>query len=45
MTYELFSRVSLAADLPEYKLCQGDITTIVEHHPVSQGEEGYSRNI
>jgi hypothetical protein len=43
--YELFSRVALAEDLPEYKLCQGDVATIVEHHPVSDGEDGYSLEV
>lgn len=45
MSYELFSRVSLAEDLPEYKLCQGDIATIVEYHPVFDGEDGYSLEV
>jgi len=45
MKYELFSRVALAEDLPEDKLCRGDVATIVEHHPVSDGEDGYSLEV
>jgi hypothetical protein len=41
--YPLFSQVALAQDLPEYNLKRGDIATIVEHYPMSEGEEeGYS---
>jgi len=42
MTFELFSRVALRADLPEHNLKSGDVATIIEHHPVSNGENGYS---
>ena len=43
MTYELFARVSLRKDIPEKRLRRGDVGTIVEHHPASQGgEDGYS---
>jgi len=45
MSYELFSRVALAEDAPEYKLCRGDIATIVERHPASDGEDGYSLEV
>ena len=42
MAFELFSRVALKEDLPRHKLQKGDIATIVEHHPVKNGEDGYS---
>ena len=45
MKYELFSRVALTEDLPEYKLCRGDVATIVEHHPILDGEDGYSLEV
>ncbi|MFM7578535.1 MAG: DUF4926 domain-containing protein, partial [Microcystaceae cyanobacterium] len=45
MDYELFSRVALTENLPQYKLCRGDVATIVEHHPVSEGEDGYSLEV
>jgi Domain of unknown function (DUF4926) len=40
--YPLFSQVSLVEDLPEHHLKRGDIATIVEHYPMSEGEDGYS---
>ena len=42
MTYKLFEEVVLSRDIPEKRLKKGDVATIVEHHPVSVGEEGYS---
>ena len=42
MTYELFEEVALSKDIPEKRLKKGDVATVVEHHPVSTGEEGYS---
>ena len=43
MTYKLFTRVSLAEDLPEYGLHKGDLATIVEKHEGKPGQEtGYS---
>jgi hypothetical protein len=45
MKFELFTRVALKEDLPNYKLCQGDVATIVEHHPVKNGEDGYSLEV
>ena len=38
MKFELFTRVALHEDLPQYKLCRGDVATIVEHHPVPDDE-------
>lgn len=45
MKFQLFTRVALKKDLPQYQLCQGDIATIVEHHPVKEGEDGYSLEV
>ncbi|CCQ53380.1 DUF4926 domain-containing protein [Crocosphaera watsonii WH 8501] len=45
MKFELFTRVALKEDLANYKLCRGDVATIVEHHPVKNGEDGYSLEV
>ena len=45
MKFDLFSRVALQIDLPEYGLRRGDVATIVDHHPVSGGEDGYSLEV
>ena len=45
MTYTLFNEVTLSKDIPEKRLKKGDVATIVEHHPVSVGEDGYSLEI
>ncbi len=45
MTYNLFEEVALSRDIPEKRLKKGDVATIVEHHPVSVGEEGYSLEV
>jgi Domain of unknown function (DUF4926) len=45
MSFELFSRVALREDFPKYKLKQGDVGTVVEHHPVPQKEDGYSLEV
>jgi len=42
MTYKLFEEVVLTKDIPKKSLKKGDVATIVEHHPVSDGEDGYS---
>ncbi len=42
MTYKLFEEVVLAKDIPKKGLKKGDVATLVEHHPVSEGEDGYS---
>ena len=42
MTYKLFEEVVLTKDIPEKGLKKGGVATIVEHHPVSDGEDGYS---
>lgn len=46
MTYELFTRVALKADLPEHRLRSGDVVTVVEFHPGKPGQEpGYSLEV
>ena len=42
MKYQLFTEVVLAHDVPEKGLYMGDVATIVEHHPILEGEDGYS---
>jgi hypothetical protein len=42
MTYKLFEEVVLTKHIPKRGLKKGDVATIVEHHPVSDGEDGYS---
>lgn len=42
MTYQLFEEVVLVEDVPEKGLLKGDVATIVEHHAVPDGEDGYS---
>ncbi|TAN47317.1 MAG: DUF4926 domain-containing protein [Methylococcaceae bacterium] len=45
MTYPLFEEVVLLKDIPAKRLKQGDVATIVEHHPVPGGEDGYSLEV
>jgi hypothetical protein len=45
MTFELFSRVALRTDVDEYGLRRGDVATIVDYHPVREGEDGYSLEV
>lgn len=46
MKYELFTRVALTTDLPQYGLRSGDVATVVEHHPGQAGQEpGYSLEV
>ena len=45
MAFELFTRVALREDFPRHRLHRGDIATIVEHHPVMSGEDGYSLEV
>jgi len=42
MSYKLFEEVVLTKDIPKRGLKKGDVATLVEHHPVSEGEDGYS---
>jgi hypothetical protein len=45
MAFELFSRVALRTDFPKYQLHRGDVATVVDHHPVEAGEDGYSLEV
>ena len=45
MKYKLFEEVALNKDIPEKNLKKGDVATIVEYHPVKDGEDGYSMEI
>lgn len=45
MTFEMFSRVALLEDFTQYQLRRGDVATIVDYHPVKNGEDGYSLEV
>jgi hypothetical protein len=46
MKYDLFIRVALTQDLPARHLRQGDVATVVEHHPGRPGQEpGYTLEV
>ncbi len=45
MKYELFKEVVLLKNVPEKNLKKGDVATIVEHHPVPNGKDGYTLEI
>ncbi len=45
MTYCLFEEVVLLENIAEKGLKKGDVATIVEHHPVTDGEDGYSLEV
>jgi hypothetical protein len=45
MAFELFSRVALCEDFPKHQLHRGDVATVVDHHPVEEGENGYSLEV
>ena len=46
MKYDRFIRVALTEDLPEPRLCRGDVATVVEFHPGRPGQEpGYTLEI
>ena len=45
MTYKLFEEVVLLEDITEKGLKKGDVATIVEYHPVADGEDGYSLEV
>ena len=42
MTYKIFDEVVLTKVIPEKGLKKGDVATIVDYHPVSDGEDGYA---
>jgi hypothetical protein len=45
MRFKLFQQVALAQDIPAKNLRRGDLATIVDTHPPSGGETGYSIEI
>ena len=45
MKFELYKDVALTRDLPAERLKRGDIVKLVEHHPVPNGEDGYSAEV
>jgi hypothetical protein len=45
MRFELFTQVALARDVLDKGLRTGDVATIVEHHPVASGEDGYTLEV
>ena len=42
MKLEPYTEAALTVDLPEYRLCRGDIVKLVDHHVALDGTEGYS---
>ncbi len=42
MKFELYTDAVLAGDLPEHRLCRGDVVKLVDHHLAPDGAEGYS---
>lgn len=42
MTFELYTDAALTRDVPAHGLCRGDVVKLIDHHPVSGGEDGYS---
>ncbi|MEX5218142.1 MAG: DUF4926 domain-containing protein [Nitrospira sp.] len=46
MPFDLFSKVTLAVDVPSHRLRKGDVATIVETHAgPAGGEPGYSLEV
>ena len=45
MVYQLFDEVVLLEDVPDKGLLKGDVVTIVEHHAMLDGEDGYSLEV
>ena len=45
MTFELYTDVALAFDVPKYRLRRGDTLRLVDHHVGPDGEEGYSAEV
>jgi len=40
MPFQLFQDVILTGDLPESGFCAGDIGTVIDFHPIPDGEPG-----
>ena len=45
MKYKLFEEIVLNIDIPGKDLRRGDVATIVEYHPASDDEDGYTLEI
>ena len=45
MKLEPYTEAVLTVDLPEHRLCSGDIVKLVDHHVALDGTEGYSIEI
>lgn len=45
MTFQLFEEVVLLEAVTEKGLMKGDVATIVDHHPVPNGEDGYTLEV
>lgn len=45
MVFELFTRVAMRDGFSNHKLRRGDVATIVEYHPATDGEDGYSLEV
>ena len=45
MRFQPFQEVVLAVDVPEKGLEKGDVATIVEEHPITDGETGYTLEV
>jgi hypothetical protein len=42
MKVELYKDAVLTCDVPEHRLCRGDIVKLVDHHVAPDGTQGYS---
>ena len=45
---DLYQRIALTRDLPEHRLYEGDVATVVEHLPgiaATGGEDGYALEV
>jgi hypothetical protein len=42
MRFELYTDAALVRDIPEHRLRRGDLVKIIDHHPLPNGESGYS---
>lgn len=45
MKLSLYAQVALATDISSKNLRRGDVATVVEVHPVTDGETGYTLEV
>ena len=45
MKFKLYTDAVLARDIPEERLCRGDLVKLVDYHTTPKGEPGYSIEI